>query len=247
MFRNTRALSGAYTTIVNFTTAAFFRRAKKLSILNEIKSRESTTTRTLKFPMHYKHRNDNELLAAQNIDNVTHLNVEATVVEAYELALDLTKSLGLHLLLIKENVYELDDLSEFIYDHLKTKSKLNDNSQIDSDNEDSNSDSEFGLDNDDDEEDDHAIQKQSENDDIDSFNSDTDDNEDEKLKTVKSSLEGLRIHDTVPINQEQSYFKITLNGRTQYLHKQAACYLLTDDNATLSSDRLKRVIQGSKK
>ena len=30
-------------------------------------------------------------------------------------ALDLTKSLGIHLLLIKENVYELDDLSEFIY------------------------------------------------------------------------------------------------------------------------------------
>ena len=109
--------------------------------------------------------------------------------------------------------------------------------KIDSDNEDSNSDSEFGLDNDDDEEaDDYAIQKQSENDDIDSFNSDADDNENEKLKTVKSSLEGLRIHDTVPINQEQSYFKITLNDRTQYLHKQAACYFLNDDNATLSSD-----------
>ena len=72
------------------------------------------------------------------------------MVEAYELALDLTELLGLHLLLIKENVYELDDLGEFIYDHLKTKSKLIDNSQIDSDNEDSNSDSEFGLDNDDD-------------------------------------------------------------------------------------------------
>ena len=36
MFRNARSLSGAYSTIVNFTTHDFLRRATKLSLLNQI-------------------------------------------------------------------------------------------------------------------------------------------------------------------------------------------------------------------
>ncbi len=37
IFRNTRALSGVYSTTVNFTIHDFLRRAQRLSLLNDIK------------------------------------------------------------------------------------------------------------------------------------------------------------------------------------------------------------------
>ena len=70
---------------------------------------------------------------------------------------------------------------------------------------------------------------------------------DEQLKTFKTSFDGLNIKDSVPTDQEQSYFKIKINDMTKFLHKSTACYLLTKDNNSLSTDRLARVIQASKK
>jgi hypothetical protein len=58
---------------------------------------------------------------------------------------------------------------------------------------------------------------------------------------------GLNIKETVPVDQEKSYFKIKVNGVNKFLHKSTACYLLTKDNNSLFADRLSRVIQTSKK
>ncbi|CAF1267036.1 unnamed protein product [Rotaria sordida] len=77
---------------------------------------------------------------------------------------------------------------------------------------------------------------------------DDDDNmDDEQLKTFKTSFDGLNIKDSVPADQDESYFKIKINDMNKFLHKSTACYLLTRDNNRLSTNRLSRVIQTSKK
>ncbi len=76
---------------------------------------------------------------------------------------------------------------------------------------------------------------------------DDDDIDEEQLNTIKRNFHGLNIKETVPIDQQKSYFKIRVNGVKKFLHKSTACYLLTKDNNSLSADRLSRVIQTSKK
>ncbi|CAF1085734.1 unnamed protein product [Didymodactylos carnosus] len=72
-------------------------------------------------------------------------------------------------------------------------------------------------------------------------------NEENSVKTTKTNLHGLRIRDEIPKQHEHSYFKIHMNDKVQYIHQQTACYLLTVENSTLSTDRLSRVMQMSRK
>ncbi|CAF1498532.1 unnamed protein product, partial [Didymodactylos carnosus] len=145
IFRNTRALSGAYSTTVNFTVYDFLRRAQKLTILNDIKSKELVETeKQLKFPVHHKHKHDNQFLSLQNLSDVESLDVEQTIRNSYEFAVKLIELLNISKVLKKYNVFKLDELGEFIGHHLRTKSKLADNSKMDNDNS-SKIDSEFDL------------------------------------------------------------------------------------------------------
>ncbi len=59
-------------------------------------------------------------------------------------------------------------------------------------------------------------------------------------------MSGAKVFDTIEPHIEDSYFKITINGKTKYLHKQTACSLLTDAKRKLSNDRLLRVQQTNK-
>ena len=63
------------------------------------------------------------------------------------------------------------------------------------------------------------------------------------LNSTKSDFEGIRIVDTINPALRQSYFKIKLNGKIKFLHKQSACWLLSNNITKLSSDRLSRVKQ----
>ena len=40
-----------------------------------------------------------------------------------------------------------------------------------------------------------------------------------------------------------TYFKVSMNNQTKYLHKQSAGWLLTEETNKLSNDRLLRVMQ----
>jgi len=85
-----------------------------------------------------------------------------------------------------------------------------------------------------------------------SISSEEDDNdgdviEEEQLTTYRTSFHGLNIKDKVPVDQEKAYFKIKINDTNKFLHKSTACYLLKKDSNSLSTDRLSRVIQTSKK
>ena len=52
-----------------------------------------------------------------------------------------------------------------------------------------------------------------------------------------------RVCDDVSSHLLKSYFKILINDEEKYVHKSTACWLLTEQNQRLSSDRKQRVTQ----
>ncbi|CAF2077066.1 unnamed protein product [Rotaria magnacalcarata] len=147
-------------------------------------------------------------------------------------------------LLKKHKLFDMNALSEYLHNHLRLKSKLHDNVQL-FENGNDDSDSEFDLDSDDDDDDISSVHNESSS--SEAEDDDDDNMGDEQMKTFKTSFDGLNIKDNVPTDQDKSYFKIKINDMNKFLHKSTACYLLTRDNNSLSTDRLTRVIQTSKK
>ncbi|CAF1617686.1 unnamed protein product, partial [Didymodactylos carnosus] len=181
MFRNTRPLSDAYSTIINFTIHDFFRRAEKLSLLNHIKCTEliNQNDENILFPIHHKHKTDNDLLIIPNLDDITQLDIEQIILDSYLTSIKLTERLNITRLLKKHRVYELGQLSKFIFNKLKSKSKLHDNlsptpiNNVDDDSTDSKSDdSELNDDADNDDDNDNTSDE-----DNDYITDDDDDNE----------------------------------------------------------------------
>ena len=56
---------------------------------------------------------------------------------------------------------------------------------------------------------------------------------------VNLSFMELRVLDTIPSSLLNSYFCVQIDGKTKYIHKQTACWILTDSNSHLSADRLR--------
>ncbi|CAF3429507.1 unnamed protein product [Rotaria socialis] len=63
------------------------------------------------------------------------------------------------------------------------------------------------------------------------------------INTTKKDFSGVKVADKVEPHIEHSYFKVKFNHDTQFLHKQTACWLLTEEKSKLSNDRLLRVQQ----
>jgi hypothetical protein len=249
MFRNARSLSGAYSTIVNFTTHDFLRRAAKLSLLNQIKCNELTNQSggRILFPVHHKHKKDNDLFTIQNLDDVDYIDVEQTILESYDAAVKLIEKFGITILLEKHQIYKLDQLSKFIFNELKSKSKVSDNSTrtMNDENDDDNSSSESD-DCGDDINDDGGNDNNNSTDEDDDARSDVDDENAECVQSIKTIFPGTRIKDNINHDLASSYFKVKINNTTKYLHKQSAVWLLTEKNDRLSADRLSRVMEASK-
>ena len=64
--------------------------------------------------------------------------------------------------------------------------------------------------------------------------------------TEREIFHGCRIYDRVSPQLINKYFRIRLGSSFKYLHKQTACWLLTDSRQQLSSDRLVRVRNSGK-
>ncbi|CAF1650247.1 unnamed protein product, partial [Adineta steineri] len=208
-FRNTRSLTGVFSTVINYTVEEFLRRSRKLSILNGFKSQEKSTS-LLKFPVHHKHISLNTTRNNQNLIDISTLNVENVVMQAYQSAVSIIENLNISSLLKKHKLFDMNALSEYLHNHLRSKSKLHDNLPL-FENATDDSDSEFDLDSDDDDDDDnnsvHSKSSGSEGEDDD----DDDSMDNEQLKTFKTSFGGLNIKDSVSVEQEKSYFKIKIN------------------------------------
>ncbi|CAF4993234.1 unnamed protein product, partial [Rotaria sp. Silwood1] len=75
------------------------------------------------------------------------------------------------------------------------------------------------------------------------FENDDYNEQEEILNSTRSSFDGIKIVDNINPTLKHSYFKIKINDKIKYLHKQSACWLLSNKSTRLSSDRLSRVMQ----
>ena len=79
------------------------------------------------------------------------------------------------------------------------------------------------------------------------------DDEDDDVSNVSSSevfqglqsatFSGMRVFDTVRPELAKSYFEVKINGKRKFIHKQTACWLLSENKTVLSNDRVTRVMQ----
>ncbi|CAF1173996.1 unnamed protein product [Rotaria sp. Silwood1] len=104
---------------------------------------------------------------------------------------------------------------------------------------------ELELDDDEDDEDENANSDGEDElyDELLNFKNDYYNDEEEILNSTRSSFEEIKIVDNINPMLENSYFKIKINDKNKYLHKQSACWLLSSKSTRLSSDRLSRVMQ----
>ena len=246
IFRDARSLSGSFSTMVNFTVNDFIRRARKLSILNRLK--HDRVEENLSFPIHHKHRHDDSLLCSAQIDEVDTLDVQQLISDAYEQALDIVRDSDMLDGLNQCGIITLEDLSEFIFNDLSRSSKMFNRASRARNNEKEDSESDVDSESDDEHEDsdsaDHEQDDMSDEISPDDVGSDDDENE-EAWTSTKSEFRGIKIVNNINPALTQSYFKIKINDKTKYLHKQSACWLLSTKASKLSSDRLSRVMQQS--
>ncbi|CAM4824646.1 unnamed protein product [Rotaria magnacalcarata] len=213
IFPNTRALSGVYSTIVNFTIHDFLRRAQRLSLLNDIKYKHlnDRSVNNLVFPVHYKHRYDHQSLATQSQREVDLIDVEQIITESYHEAIDMLNGLGILNLLNDKNVLGLKPLSEYIFKQLNSNSKMYEYSpQLNQ-----TDDGEFEVADDDDDDDDEQGDTRN------------------LITTTKQEFSGMKVFNTVQSHIEHSYFKATINDDIKYMHKQTACWLLTGEKSII--------------
>ncbi|CAF1659610.1 unnamed protein product [Adineta ricciae] len=61
----------------------------------------------------------------------------------------------------------------------------------------------------------------------------------------KSEFNAMRVFDIVSPSLSNSYFRVEINGKEKYIHKQTAGWFFTNYKPQLSADRSKRAIQSS--
>ena len=244
-FRSARSMSGPGSSIVNFSVLDFIRRTDKLAILQTIKSESefSPSAKSLRFPRHHKLAKPSSLVSSARPISLTVSEVERIVLDAFAAACELLKPLGVTKFLQNNGCSSLTDLSKLAAQKLR-QSKLTDSSkrqsQVSADNEsqsddESDSDDEANDELGNEEEGDHEEENQEEDQAPSSILRDS----------STASFEGMRIYENINPDQADSYFKVVREGNSKemYLHKQTACWLLTDKKSISSSDRLIRVQQ----
>ncbi len=228
----------------------FLRRAQRLSLLNDIKFKQLNdgSINNSVFPVHYKHRNDCQSLFTQSQREVDQINIEQIITEAYHEAIDMLDGLEILNLLKDKHVLGLKLLSEYVFKQLNSNSKMYDySSQL------SNID-DGGFEIADDDADKTTVDLNMDDNNNDGFSSNDDyTDEDEQddtrnlINTTKEDFVGIKVLNTVQPPLEHSYFKVTIDDYTKYIHKQTACWLLTGEKSKISNDRLLRVQQTNEK
>ncbi|CAF1930830.1 unnamed protein product [Rotaria magnacalcarata] len=227
MFRSARSMSGAFSSVVNFSVQEFLHRVQKLSILNSIKTKNEFTSNncSLQFPKHHKQAKKFKSFTS-TIQDTSFLNIkmiETVVSRAFNDATNLLFGFGITKSINEEKLRSMNEFNDYIKQLLKTKMNSMDFSDL--------------------------LQ---ETDEISNSKYDIDKEESETTETYSKksfddvqteTLTGVRVFDTVQPEFIKSYFEIEIAGRKKFIHKQTACWLLTEQRSILSNDRLVRMIQ----
>jgi hypothetical protein len=236
-------MSGPFSSVVNFSVAEFLRRAEKLSVLQTIElEAESHQQFPFLFPRHHKQAKlkSNSTSAQSTPTSYTIDDVERTVQRAFNDACELLAPLDLAILNNHQNAMTIDEVSVFIKSHLEKTAmvkhprhqKDHSDSSIESDS-DSSSDSTESI---------QTMPGAGSGQEESDAENDQEESDSEYLSNVDDcQFRGMRVYDNVKPSVAQSYFKLTINGIPKFLHKQTACWMLTHEKSSLSSDRLNRV------
>ncbi|CAF0917279.1 unnamed protein product [Adineta steineri] len=178
VFRDARALSGIYSTRINFTMKQFLQRINKLNALTELKQFESSNKyEQIIFPVHHKIKPvtiETELDDIDEDNNFNSDNVEIIVYRAFEAAQQMVISLGMNKDLIKYKVFNIEESSQTAHKLLKLNTLTESEILILDDRDDSDEEINFDEDGDDDEEEVHTEDDEQE----DSFEEDSVDEND---------------------------------------------------------------------
>jgi hypothetical protein len=202
IFRDARSLTGTFSTMVNFSVRGFTRRSQKLSILNELK--HNRLEENLRFPVHHEHKRENLVKLSHQPDDMDISDIEQTISEAYEQAIDMIKHSTVLNELSQCTINSFNDLSQFTFDEMNRRSRMtNLSSQTLND---LTEESESGEDDDDDSIEDHTLVPTN---DDDSPGNQTDDSSDEEavLNSTKSTFDGIKIRDQINPSLEHPYLR----------------------------------------
>ncbi|CAF4460354.1 unnamed protein product [Rotaria socialis] len=197
-------------------------------------TRSMSGTFSSNFPKHHKRRlrkaeHVNDHLQNNNI--LTQNNIEKTVYRADNDAYKMLAVLGIDKVLKKAHKSTLTELSTFVKIQTEQQSHTTDYSENWNGYSDDESDSEA----------ENTIDQSDM-----STESSSEDENDELMTNSSykgSQFKGIRIFNGIPTSQTKSHFRLKIDKNEKYVHKQTACWLLTDDKTTLSADRLQRVQQ----
>lgn len=230
-------MSRAFSSVVNFTVKQFLKRAKKLSVLNELENQSefNSSESVLKFPKHHK-RNRR---AATNIgstldthiDNLSNVNIEMIICRAFDDAYALLSNLGIDNDLRKMKMHTMPKVNAFVRNQFNkqfrtiTSNSVETYSSDEEFDEEEESDSDFTS---------HPSRDSSSEDELD---------EGFSAANRQSPPKGMRVSGNINQSLINSYFYVDAENMKGYIHKETACWLLTEEKSSLSADRLKRVRQ----
>ena len=245
IFRLTRSISGSFSSVVNFTTDQFLKRASKLSVLNELENRSESDQLqcSLQYPKHHKRRRKDaakkRIDDASSADQLTNENIEKIIDRAFKDAHLLLSELGLGTTLRKMKMHTLDAVSSFARSHFERKIKKVSCDDHSSDSSSDDDDDEMNITSTSHESSQWIFREES-----------SSENEAERESHLsadgKCEFSGMRIVDEISPSLAKSYFCVDMDDKKRYIHKQTACWLLTDAKTQLSADRLTRVQQSSR-
>jgi len=164
---------------------------------------------------------------------LTKNDIQRIVSCAFDDVFELLSTLGVDSTLIENNIHTLKNLNSFILNKMNTMTNTIDKSTPEDIESDSESGDIFDY-----------------HDSIDEEGNGTDNDYDStiyELNDVTGDIfPGIRIFNSIERTKSSYYFKLRIDGKEKFIHKQTACWLFTDDKKSLSADRLRRVIGQNK-
>jgi len=230
-FRSARSMSGAFSSVVNFTVNEFLHRASKLSALQEIKFAAEQNLNNLVFPKHHKlWKRTSPSSFTFPTSTITEKTIEDVIFSAYLEANQILSECNLSILNPFDQMISFDEVNRLAFDKLARSQTKTSNTQSFQ----WSSGSQASDDNDDDEDESDT--------DNDGSLTNIDDSDPYIIPNVSSStIRGVRIFDSIDEDHSESFFRVKINNQDKFMHKQSATWYLSKDNVKLSADRLKRV------
>ena len=249
-FRAARSMSGAFSSVVNFTVDEFLHRASKLSILEEIKFASRLQLNNLVFPKHHKLWDcTGPSVFTSTASPITVKTIEDIVYSAYIEASQILTSCNLSILNPFETMITFDEVNRLAFERLSGSRQKTPNNQSFQwsntsqafDDNDADDDNDYG-DDDDESNQSHVQSLTTNNTNEANLSIDVDDSDLSTISNVtRSTIDGMRIYDSIDSSQSDLFFHVKINDEDKFMHKQTATWLCSKNNIKISSDRLKRV------